>query len=400
VSRARAPIAPAIALAVALGVGVPMAAAATDPDPERANQLEDAIGEAGEAELAALAELEVARVARADAEAELTRIDARLADAEVALADAEDLADLAAGDYYDLYYRVEDGKAAVRATRRGARGAMAEWYVSRGSDVGWSVVDEFAAGDFSDAGARSIYLEQVGSLRREQLADAEQSLAALEALTAEAEDLRALADDAVDVAEARRADVVELRQAVADRRADLARAEADEADVLERIRARKAEFEQELARITAESGSIGQMLAARQAAQPRGTLEVTRPVPGPVVSVFGPRLHPILGYVRLHMGVDMDGDLGDPIVAAADGVVAWADVRGGYGNCVIIDHGNQFATLYAHQSQFAVGIGDRVRAGQVIGFVGSTGLSSGPHLHFEVRDLGIPVDPEPYLVSR
>jgi murein DD-endopeptidase MepM/ murein hydrolase activator NlpD len=115
--------------------------------------------------------------------------------------------------------------------------------------------------------------------------------------------------------------------------------------------------------------------------------------------VFGMRMHPILGYVRMHQGVDVDADQGDPIAALADGVVVWADERSGYGNTVIIDHGNQFATLYAHQSQIVAKVGDTVSGGQVIGFIGSTGLSSGPHLHFEVRDLGVPIDPEPFLTG-
>jgi len=89
--------------------------------------------------------------------------------------------------------------------------------------------------------------------------------------------------------------------------------------------------------------------------------------------------------------------MGQPIVAAAGGTVIYAGVKGGYGNTLMVDHGGGMVTLYAHQSKFAVGYGASVGAGQVIGYVGSTGDSTGPHLHFEVRIGGGPVNPSRYL---
>jgi len=88
---------------------------------------------------------------------------------------------------------------------------------------------------------------------------------------------------------------------------------------------------------------------------------------------------------------------GTPIRAAADGQVFIAESYGGYGNAVVIDHGNGLATLYGHQSQIAARVGDQVTKGQVIGFVGSTGNSTGPHLHWEVRIFGEPTDPTSYI---
>jgi murein DD-endopeptidase MepM/ murein hydrolase activator NlpD len=98
-----------------------------------------------------------------------------------------------------------------------------------------------------------------------------------------------------------------------------------------------------------------------------------------------------------HPGVDFGANFGTPIQAAGDGTVVWAGPNGGYGNCTIVDHGHGMATLYAHQSSILVHVGDQVTHGQVIGQVGSTGYSTGPHLHFEVRINGTPVDPVPYL---
>ena len=115
------------------------------------------------------------------------------------------------------------------------------------------------------------------------------------------------------------------------------------------------------------------------------------PVSGPITSPFGMR------WGSLHPGIDIGVPMGTPIRAAAAGHVVLASYDGGYGNLVVIDHGNSLATAYAHQSAMAVTVGQFVEQGQVIGYVGSTGFSTGPHLHFEVRVNGTPVDPLGYL---
>lgn len=121
------------------------------------------------------------------------------------------------------------------------------------------------------------------------------------------------------------------------------------------------------------------------------------PVAGRVGSGYGNRVHPITGEHRLHAGVDIAAPEGTPIVAAADGVVTFAGRRGGYGLLVEVEHADGSTTRYAHQSRIAVSVGDRVTAGARLGDVGSTGMSTGPHLHFELRVDGSPVDPEPHL---
>ena len=121
------------------------------------------------------------------------------------------------------------------------------------------------------------------------------------------------------------------------------------------------------------------------------------PSPGAITSWFGPRLHPILGYTRMHNGVDFNCWTGDPIRAATDGIVIMAQYYGGYGYTIIVQHANSLSTLYAHLSAFNSQVNDYVVAGQQIGQCGTTGLSTGPHLHFEVRQSGAPVNPLPYL---
>jgi murein DD-endopeptidase MepM/ murein hydrolase activator NlpD len=116
--------------------------------------------------------------------------------------------------------------------------------------------------------------------------------------------------------------------------------------------------------------------------------------PGSVSSGFGMRIHPIDGVQKFHTGIDLRGTEGTPILAAADGVVRSAGTRGGYGNAVEIDHGNGVSTLYGHASELGVKPGEHVQKGQEIGEVGMTGHATGPHLHFEVRVEGKPVDPK------
>lgn len=182
---------------------------------------------------------------------------------------------------------------------------------------------------------------------------------------------------------------------------ELAYAELEEA--VAALESEIEEFEGELAAFQKEEKSIRAEIAAATADQvvssqaPAGSGQLVRPVPGAVSSGFGLRVHPITGQNRMHNGVDMDGGMGEPIKAAKGGTVILADVKGGYGNTVMIDHGGGMVTLYAHQSKLGVSVGSSVSTGQVIGYVGSTGQSTGPHLHFEVRVNGNPVDPMKYL---
>lgn len=138
-------------------------------------------------------------------------------------------------------------------------------------------------------------------------------------------------------------------------------------------------------------GNDGQFFeASGMGAQRTGLI---MPVVGRITSNFGMRFHPILGYSRLHAGVDIGAAYGSPIYAVGDATVIYSGWHGGHGNYVKLDHGGGYATGYGHMSRIAVSPGLRVRAGQVIGYVGSSGLSTGPHLHYELYRGGTPVDP-------
>jgi murein DD-endopeptidase MepM/ murein hydrolase activator NlpD len=167
-------------------------------------------------------------------------------------------------------------------------------------------------------------------------------------------------------------------------------------DLLSDTRADKNALLKMQAQQTAKENEIQRILESlRYGSAPNGRL--MWPVAGRLVSGFGNRLHPILGYVRAHSGVDLAAPNGTPIFAADGGEVLQASYSGGYGNSVLIYHGGGFATFYGHMSGFAVSQGQMVKRGQVIGYVGATGLATGPHLHFEVRINGIAQNPLGYL---
>ena len=126
-------------------------------------------------------------------------------------------------------------------------------------------------------------------------------------------------------------------------------------------------------------------------------LPLGRPVLGPISSGFGKRKDPLNNRLALHTGIDFRGDKGDQIYATADGVVANAFRNGGYGNYVLIDHGNGYSSAYAHMQKYLVHKGDRIKRGQLIGLIGNTGRSTGSHLHYEIMLNGMAVNPYKFL---
>jgi murein DD-endopeptidase MepM/ murein hydrolase activator NlpD len=165
-----------------------------------------------------------------------------------------------------------------------------------------------------------------------------------------------------------------------------ARAEAEEAlDDLEELEAASKSLEAELKELKSRTSYGGGRMGW--------------PVSGAVSSGFGSRIHPISGSRRMHTGIDIAASTGTPVRAASDGIVVKSSVgwNGGYGNIVIIDHGSGITTLYGHNSSLAAAVGGGVKRGDVIAYVGSTGNSTGPHCHFEVRVNGMPQNPMGWL---
>jgi murein DD-endopeptidase MepM/ murein hydrolase activator NlpD len=292
---------------------------------------------------------------------------------------------------------------------------------------------------------------------------------AVERQKARVTELTEQASDATERAESARQEVAEQRSALQKARDEQAKAKAAadaevarQRQLVAQVRAKRAEYEQELRDLERESRQLGDLLRAAHAADaarlaaakraatrtttaarppgqppnrptptaakppsrptttaarvtsppsappttnnagsgrpPRIAVQLSYPLPGyPVVSTYGWRIHPILGVRKLHEGIDIGAPEGTPIHAAAAGTVIWAGPRNGYGNAVIIDHGSGVGTVYAHQSAVGVTVGQRVARGQVVGYVGHTGLAITPHLHFEVRVNGRTYDPLAYV---
>lgn len=193
-------------------------------------------------------------------------------------------------------------------------------------------------------------------------------------------------------------EINEIKSEIEARLEDLKEMRAAKSDIMKEVEKDLRLYERQVDDFIAESKRIQAELAklSRSGGSYKGkpwTSNFLKPVNGSIVSGYGYRIHPILKYKKMHYGVDISAPSGTPIKAGGDGKVIFADWRGGYGQCIMIDHGKGVVTLYAHLSRISVKNGQVVKAGAVIGNVGTTGLSTGPHLHFEVRLNGDPVDP-------
>ncbi len=202
--------------------------------------------------------------------------------------------------------------------------------------------------------------------------------------------------DAAQVLQEKSDELAALRAAQAASQAAALSVRQQKSGALKGVNKDLAELERQEDQILAESQALSGVVGG-SGSTGGGSGSLGWPVSGSVVSPYGYRIHPILGYRKLHTGIDIAVGYGVPIHSAAAGTVIYASWMGGYGNVIIVDHGDGLSTLYAHQSSLAVGNGARVTRGQTVGYVGSTGFSTGPHLHFEVRVNGNPVDPMGYL---
>ena len=200
--------------------------------------------------------------------------------------------------------------------------------------------------------------------------------------------------------EAQKNSIALLRQQLLARRDQYEAQAGQQTQLISRLKDNRSALEAAQAQLVRDSESLGNLIRQRLAAASGiilGTGQMSFPTAGRITSRFGSRIHPVLGYRRFHAGVDFGATHGTTITAADSGKVIFAGWYGGYGNSVIIDHGGGLTTLYAHASRLNVREGQAVLKGQTIAAVGSTGLSTGPHLHFEVRRNGSPVDPMGYL---
>jgi len=248
------------------------------------------------------------------------------------------------------------------------------------------------AKSFSDFANRLELLKRIIHSDFNLIIEIQKQKAVIEAKKAELEEQKARLDALA--AEAQKAqDEVVAKKAQQQKIMDEARSEKEAAAQME-------------ADLIAESNNVREMIQNRIRQQQssgidtpvvHGTGVFIWPCNGPITSPFGYRTHPIFGTTIYHAGIDIGVDYGTPIHAADGGTVIAAEWYGGYGNAVIIDHGNGLQSLYGHNSSLTVSVGETVSQGQVIAYAGSTGYSTGPHCHFEVRQNGEAVDPMGYL---
>jgi murein DD-endopeptidase MepM/ murein hydrolase activator NlpD len=197
-------------------------------------------------------------------------------------------------------------------------------------------------------------------------------------------------------------EVILLNQKLAYQKANFeAEAEA-QANIVSRLNSDRVALELAEQRLAEDSRKIALLILSKTQSPQNmilipGTGQMMYPTIGPISSTYGYRIHPILGYEKFHSGIDFAADYGTLIYAADSGTVIFAGWYGGYGNAVIVSHGNGITTLYGHTEEIYVAEGQAVQKGQPIAAVGSTGYSTGPHLHFEVRANGEPTDPAAFL---
>ncbi len=382
-------------LLVAVAVAATLAAAAPSLAATAARPPGGSFDDARRKIAAVEAQLNQARATQAGAEAALRDADVQLAALEAAVneagaaVDAQELAvDEAAGLLGSLEAEVDHYQQAFAAR-------AAELY-KRGVALPFEAVLE--AGSISDAIDRSAYIQALNSSDQASIELVSAARTAVEA------ERKRLAEERDRLA-AMKAEQEQLLAKVAELRQDRALAAAE-------ARTNVVTLEQEKDNLEAESRRIAALIrererAAAAAVGPRSSApgRVLGGSPSGVVGTAGyiwPRCATVTSeygrrWGRMHQGIDIDGDTGHPIFASKGGTVIFAGWSNGYGNLILVSHGDGVVTAYAHQSAFAVRDGQRVSQGQRIGSVGNTGNSTGPHLHFETRVNGTPVNPRRFL---
>lgn len=385
-------------------------AAASPPRSAVWAQVED--GSPDEARL--LQEIEDSLNRKKGLDAKVSELDGQLKDAQSDLHDAENQLYAVTVHEQGTEKKLDDVRRLLSAAQDGLRAQAIAAYVGR--PTGNSVIDLLRSTTIDQIATKRSYIDVLSTSQAELIATRERLEDRNKDLIDQLQAAKTSVKQQRDSIAAQQSKIQADRDAQAAVRYQASVEVANHDSALQEIVARKDEFQAQAKELEAQSAAIAESLGRRAQSESSssassaasgstgstgssgGARGFSDPLPSiEVTSPFGYRVHPIYGSVILHAGVDLAADTGDPIKAAGEGDVVTAGWLGGYGNAVIIDHGGGLATLYGHQSRILVGVGDHVKRGQVIGRVGCTGSCTGPHLHFEVRVNGNPVDPMPYL---
>jgi murein DD-endopeptidase MepM/ murein hydrolase activator NlpD len=314
-------------------------------------------------------------------------LDARLERLEDQLGETKRDLSISRREQGRLEDQLESATARVAQVREQVRKRLRYMYVHQGGSVLSAFVGVKSVGDIA---SRKVLMSAIAKKDRQLFNDFRE--------------LQALIRDRKKRQDRLVGQIASLRNRQIDQQAHLEITKDEKRDTLQELRSKQDQIKGLIAQMEADEASIYSQIRAYEAARRRRQKPGQKPLPafsgrfarptaGAVSSGFGNRFHPILKYTRLHAGLDFRGSTGAPIYAAANGEVIAAQYSRSYGNMIIIDHGGGVTTVYAHASRIYVRSGQTVKRGQVIAAIGSTGLATGPHLHWEVRVNGRPVNP-------
>jgi len=412
-SFASAPTALGIALIV-LASAVLVTGPGTMPAVAQVSQLRDQLAQTAAERAAAARELREVRSREASARdrfniaqrdyqnavSELRRVDGELERAQAELALSEERAQSTRADVEQAERDVRTAQSALEERR-----AQFETRVVAAFKYGqMSLTDVFSSvRDINDVLVTSTFVNAVVQNDRSMVDEMALLLADLNARRVEAQQMRVEAQLALDEAQRIEADVTARFEEQRRLTNQVNRTQATLARSLRELREDADALEEHLKALEASQRLIERQLRDAEAAERagRGVGDTgsgwMKPTNGWLSSGFGNRIHPILRTARLHAGVDLAAPTGTPIIASRGGTVTFVGWMSGYGNTVIVFHGNSTATLYAHLSAFSVQDGQYIAQGGQLGLVGMTGTATGPHLHFEIRISGVPQNPCGYI---
>jgi murein DD-endopeptidase MepM/ murein hydrolase activator NlpD len=391
----RALVALSGAVALAASVGPPVSAQRLEQVERRLDQRRDKLEEAREESRDVRGQLSAAQQHRRGVTAEVRVLQDDLAAAQARLAEVQAALEVARHELELWTTRLERARADLLARQDVLNARAATAYMLGPAAYAEAV---FGADDLGALADRTFYVERVLTIDTDLLAGVRVSR---ELVATRQDRMGDYEDNVAERFRAVRRHTERIAAMKARQEALLEQIDLEieyTAEALDDINSARERYEEAVAQLEAESAQIQGLI---QGSGSTGTGayggELFWPTNGPIVSGFGYRIHPVYGTTRFHAGVDIDGACGQAIFAAEKGTVLSAGYNGGYGNATVIDHGDGLSTLYGHQSSIGVSTGQKVGRGQQIGLVGTTGLSTGCHLHFEVRVNGQPVDPVPYL---
>lgn len=389
-----------VALLLVGGLAAVLAAGPPTPVTPGAEPVEAQLSSAAdEARLIQAVEESLAR--KKELDARVAELDGRLGEAQSELRAAQARLGALVSRQRTTETKLEETRQQLAGAEQALRDQAIAAYTGR-SDAG-RIVAVLRSSDMAVVANRQSYLRAVAGTQADAVVNHERLRDQTDDLLAELAVEKEKAEAERNVVSAKTAAIQSDRDAQAAARHQVSVEIANHDLALQEIIHRQGEFEAQARELEVQSAAVAEALGRRQQFQPPASSSPSGGRLGPplasvrVSSAFGWRVHPVFGNRRMHTGADLSASTGTPIQAAAEGVVVSAGWMGGYGNATVIDHGGGLATLYAHQSAVLVSPGQRVSRGQVVGRVGCTGTCTGPHLHYEVRVNGSPVDPAPYL---